>query len=203
MGIMKDVWWKWYYLSLRAPQQVLLFLKDTIHSFKELYTLLWNPAKKIDNSALKIVAITPCELTLKTETLHITGLMSGASVAPSQLISQCVFRSHFTGSCSWKWVGTICGKRDALPTNDETLNSCFSTVYFSLMSPWSKRNIWNMTVNICIISSIRVFDEHTNHMTAHEIFTALAGANARSYIALHLLYFEKNILGPHYMIIQV
>lgn len=60
-----------------------------------------------------------------------------------------------------------------------------------------------MTVNICIISSIRVFDEHTNHMTAHEIFTALAGANARSYIALHLLYFENNILGPHYMIIQV
>lgn len=149
MGIMKDVWWTWYYLSLRAPQQVLLFLKDTIHSFKELYTLLWNPAKKIDNSALKIAAITLCELTLKTETLHITGLMSGASVAPSQLISQCVFRSHFTGSCSWKWVGTICGKRDALPTNDETLNSCFS-VYFSLMSPWSKRNIWNMTVNICI-----------------------------------------------------
>ena len=34
------------YLSLGSPQHVLLFLKDSVHSLKELCTLLGNPAKK-------------------------------------------------------------------------------------------------------------------------------------------------------------
>lgn len=45
------------YLSLGSPQHVLLFLKDGIHTLKELHALLGNPAKKrelIDNSSLKI-----------------------------------------------------------------------------------------------------------------------------------------------------
>lgn len=45
------------YLSLGSPQHVLLFLKDGIHTLKELHALLRNPAKKreqIDSSSLRI-----------------------------------------------------------------------------------------------------------------------------------------------------
>lgn len=46
----------WGYLSLGSPQHVLLFLKDGIHTFKELRALLRNPAKEreqTDSSSLK------------------------------------------------------------------------------------------------------------------------------------------------------
>lgn len=34
------------YLSLGSPQQVLLLLKDGVHTFEKLHALLGNPAKK-------------------------------------------------------------------------------------------------------------------------------------------------------------